>query len=278
MTKIMAILNVTDDSFYSPSRVLDPTKAIERALLLQEEGADIIDIGAESSRPGALPISEKEELARLLPVLQGLKGTLSIPISIDTTKPAVAKAALLEGVQMINDISGFQDPGMRAVVSKSRALVCVMHMKGTPATMQQHTDYPEGVVYETKEWLDKQTRLLLHDGIEPERIIIDPGIGFGKSMQDNFAILKNIKEYQELGFPILVGASRKSFLSKYLQRPTDELLAATLAVSAYLAFCNIDYVRVHDVRAHRDALNVIQACGISSFKLPKTGQKSISFQ
>ena len=260
MTKIMAILNVTDDSFYSPSRVMDPKKAIERAFLLQEEGADIIDIGAESSRPGALPISESEELARLLPVLQGIKGKLSIPISVDTTKPAVAKAVLAEGVEMINDIFGFQDPHMRAVVSQSKARVCVMHMKGTPATMQQHTDYPEGVIQETKDWLDKQTRLLIHDGIEPERIIIDPGIGFGKTMQDNFTILKSIKDYQELGFSVLVGASRKSFLSKYLQRPTEELLAATLAVSAYLAFCNIDYIRVHDVRAHRDALDVIQAC------------------
>jgi dihydropteroate synthase len=257
-TKIMAILNVNDDSFYSPSRAMDPKKAIERALLLQEEGADIIDIGAESSRPGSLPISQEEELARLLPVLKGLK-KLRIPISVDTTKPAVAEAVLSEGVQMINDISGFRDPAMRLVVSKAKCLVCVMHMRGTPATMQQHTDYPEGVVQETMDWLDKQTRLLLHDGVEAASIVIDPGIGFAKTMQDNFTILKNIKKYKELGFPILVGASRKSFLAKYLQKPTDELLVATLAVDVYLALSGVSYVRVHDVRAHRDALDIISA-------------------
>jgi dihydropteroate synthase len=257
--KIMAILNITDDSFYSPSRTIDPEKAIQRALLLQEEGADLIDIGAESSRPGAQPIGREEELARLLPVLRGIKGVIHIPISVDTTKPDVAEAALSEGVAMINDISGFRDPAMRAIVAKSRCNVCVMHMQGTPATMQQYTDYPEGIIIETKDWLDKQTCLLMHDGVEQARIIIDPGIGFAKSMQGNLTILKNIKTYQDLGFPVLVGASRKSFLSKYLQKTTEELLAATIAVDVYLAMCGISYIRVHDVKEHRDALDIITA-------------------
>jgi dihydropteroate synthase len=256
-TKVMAILNVTDDSFYSPSRALDPEKAIERALFLQKEGADCIDIGAESSRPGALPISQEEELGRLLPVLNGLQGALHIPFSVDTTKPAVAEAALLHGAWMINDISGFHDPAMRRVASEVGCAVCVMHMRGTPRTMQQDTDYPEGIVKETLEWLDKETRLLMHDGISHEKIVIDPGIGFGKSVEGNFAIIKEIKKYQELGFPLLVGVSRKSFLGKYLQRPVDDLLPATLAVNVYLALSKVAYVRVHDVRAHRDAIDIV---------------------
>ncbi len=258
MPAIMAILNVTPDSFYAVSRAWRPEEAIARALLLQEQGADILDIGGESTRPGAVPLSAQEELARVLPVLKGLKGKLHIPISIDTMKPEVARAAIQEGARLINDVSGFQHPEMRKLAQQTDVDLCVMHMQGTPATMQDNPQYEAGVVSTSVAWLRAQCEHLMHLGIAPQRLIVDPGIGFGKSVGDNLAILHQIQQYKKLGFRLLVGISRKSFLSKLLQRKTDDLLPATLAANCFLALRGVDIIRVHDVQAHKEAFTILE--------------------
>lgn len=261
----MGVLNVTPDSYFVPSRHVDVDAAIQRAILLQEEGADIIDIGGESTRPSVnaygenIEVSVEEELRRVIPVIKGLKGHLQVPISIDTQKAEVAARALDAGASMINDITGFRDHAMRKIAVDSRAEVCVMHMQGVPQTMQVNPRYEQGVIQETIEWLDKQTQLLLEDGVKQDRIMIDPGIGFGKTMQHNLQIIHHIKEYQRLGFRVLVGASRKLFMAKYLQKTSEDLLFATLGINAFLAFSTVDFIRVHDVKAHRDMINILAA-------------------
>lgn len=254
----MAILNVTPDSFFEPSRAMTVERAVERGIQLAHEGADILDIGGESSRPSAEPVSEEEEIERVIPVVKALVPKLHIPISIDTVKPKVAELALKAGASFINDISGLQDPAMRKVVKKAGCNVCVMHMLGSPKTMQLNPAYDKGVVTDVIEWLDQQVKMLLHEGIEQENIILDPGIGFGKTVEDNIAILNQIAEFQKLGYPLLVGISRKSFMAKLLNRAADDLLPATLATNVFLAMANVAYIRVHDVRAHHDALSMLR--------------------
>ncbi len=260
-TKIMGILNVTPDSFYAESRRADVASAVARAMELAQSGADSIDIGGESTRPGAREVSVEEEISRVIPVLTALQGEMRIPISIDTRKPEVAAVAIQHGATLINDISGFSDPQMRKLAVTAGVDVCVMHMQGTPETMQQHPHYPRGVVQEVYDFLCKRAECLINEGVEPSRIIIDPGIGFGKTVEDNFALIRQCKVFIATGFRVLYGISRKSFIKKSLEnRLVEELLPATIACNTFLALSGVDSIRVHDVQAHRDALRILELC------------------
>ncbi|WP_042279859.1 dihydropteroate synthase [Candidatus Protochlamydia sp. R18] len=257
-TKLMGILNVTPDSFFDQGRWFDPQLAIERGKQIFLEGADILDIGGESTKPGAKPVSEKEELNRVIPVLQHLKAELSIPISIDTMKVKVAEEALKAGASLINDVSGFRDPFMRKLAVETRSTICVMHMHQTPTTMQNNPIYPSGVIPFLIEWFSKQIDLLLSEGVQEKQIILDPGIGFGKTVADNVKIVQNLHKIKELGFPLLIGLSRKSFLGKIIHKTYPELLPSTLAANTLAILAKVDILRVHDVAAHKDILKVMQ--------------------
>ena len=250
-TQIMGILNVTPDSFYDQGQFFNSELAIARGLKLFKDGADIIDIGGESTRPFADPVSEKEELKRVIPVIKALKSQINIPLSIDTMKPGVAQAALEAGASLINDVSGFRDPDLIAVAADSGVRICVMHMQGMPKTMQVDPVYPKGVVEEIIQWFEEKIDILLKAGIKEKNIIIDPGIGFGKTVEDNCKILHNLQKFKVSGFPVLLGLSRKSFMGKVLDKPSEDLLAPTIALDALAMRDNVDIIRVHDVEEHR---------------------------
>ncbi|MEY2727901.1 MAG: Dihydropteroate synthase [Planctomycetota bacterium] len=252
---LMGILNVTPDSFSDGGRYDLPDLAVEQALLLQEQGAAILDIGGESTRPGAEPVTLDEELRRTVPVIQRLADKLTIPISIDTTKSEVARQALNAGAQIVNDISGLTfDPQMLDVCREYDAGICLMHIQGTPQTMQLNPTYGN-VVEEVTEFLQQQVDRCLMAGILPERICVDPGIGFGKTADHNLQLLRAVPQLQQaIQRPVLIGHSRKRFLSKILGRPVEERLAGTIGVSIALAAAGVDILRIHDVQPVRDAL------------------------
>lgn len=256
-TKIMGILNVTPDSFYDGGTCQSLETAIDKAQILEQEGADILDIGGESSRPDANPVPVDEELERVIPLIAALSSKLKCPISIDTMKPKVAEAALEAGAAIINDVSGFCDPKMIDLAKESGASIIVVHMQGRPKSMQINPYYQRGVVVELLEWFQKKTKTLLKAGIRAENIILDPGIGFGKTVDDNLKILHNLEDFKTMGFQLLVGLSRKSFLSRILEKPAKETLAATLAMNALAMFASADIIRVHDVKEHCDVAKVI---------------------
>jgi len=254
----MGVVNVTPDSFSDGGRFLDPAAAIAHAHKQIAEGADLVDIGAESSRPGAAAVvSVDEELRRLLPVLRGLRD-IRVPVSVDTLKPEVMRAALAEGASMINDISALRAPGALAAVAASDAAVCLMHMQGTPGTMQQHPSYAD-VVAEVKAFLLERVRAARDAGIAPERITIDPGFGFGKTLEHNLELLRHLREFDVLGAPLLAGWSRKSSLGKITGKPAGDRLAAGIAAALIAAQNGASILRVHDVAATRDALSVLAA-------------------
>ena len=252
---LMGILNVTPDSFSDGGRFDDVGRAVEQARLLQEHGAGILDIGGESTRPGAEPVSLEEELRRTIPVIRQLAKELAIPISIDTTKSEVARQALDAGAQIVNDISGLTfDPRMLDVCREYDAGICLMHIQGTPQTMQLNPTY-QNVVQEVTEFLQQQVDRCLMAGIAPERMCVDPGIGFGKTAEHNVELLRSVPALQQsLQRPVLIGHSRKRFLAKILGRPVEERLAGTLGVSIALAAAGVDILRIHDVQPVRDAL------------------------
>ncbi len=255
----MGIVNVTPDSFYDGGRYRETDKAVERALTLIEEGADLIDIGGESSRPGSQPVSEAEELKRVIPVIERLAGQVKVPISCDTCKSRVAEAALAAGASIINDISGFRfDPRMPEVVVKAGAGAIVMHMLGTPANMQ-HSPFYHDVVAEIKAFLKEMMESLVAAGLPQERIVLDPGIGFGKRLQDNLTILKHAGEFAVAGRPVLIGASRKSFIGAILDLPVEKRLEGSLAAAVLALAAGARLFRVHDVRATKAALKVAWA-------------------
>lgn len=258
-TAVMGIVNVTPDSFADGGRYLDSEKAIAHGIALASQGADIVDVGGESTRPGARPVSAAEEMGRVLPVIRGLRRTLSIPISIDTTKADVARAAVDEGADMVNDISALRfDPAMAPLVAAAKLPVVLMHMLGTPRTMQQSPRYQD-VVEEVKEFLRRRIRFALEAGVSAERIIIDPGIGFGKNLDHNLALLRGLPSFASLGQPLLVGPSRKTFVGKLLDAGPEERLEGSLAaaVAAVLAGANI--IRTHDVKESRRAIRIADA-------------------
>ncbi|MFZ5518754.1 MAG: dihydropteroate synthase [Candidatus Zhuqueibacterota bacterium] len=247
-THIMGILNVTPDSFSDGGAFLEAGKAIAQGIRMVEEGADIIDIGAESTRPGAETLPESQELDRLLPVLEGLLKEVAVPISVDTYKSNVAEAALNAGAHVINDISGLRfDPRMKTVVAHHRAPVVLMHIQGEPKNMQQNPSYVD-LMGEIVRYLSESIRLAEEAGIERSSVIIDPGIGFGKRLQDNYELLRRLTEFRDLGCPILVGPSRKSFIGAVLNLPPDQRMEGTAAAVALAIQHGAHIVRVHDVK------------------------------
>lgn len=257
-THIMGVLNVTPDSFSDGGAYLEVDSAIVRARSMVADGATILDIGGESSRPGAEPVPIDVELDRVLPVIRALKSEqLDIPISIDTTKAEVAQKALEAGAHIINDITALQgDPAMADVASEMDAGVILMHMKGTPRTMQQSPFYEDVVkdIYDNLEnWIDRS----VDKGIEPNRIIIDPGIGFGKTTAQNIQILKKLSVFKQLNRPILIGTSRKSFIGKLLDLPVTDRVEGTIATVCWSIVQGADIVRVHDVKAVSRAVKMI---------------------
>lgn len=258
-TYTMGILNITPDSFSDGGSYMDEGSAYKRALNIIDEGADILDIGAESSRPGSEPVNNVEEWARLEPVLNQLAGRISIPISLDTYKSDVAEKALQMGVQIINDISGLKmDNNMAAVVAKYDAYVVLMHMRGNPKNMQEAPHY-DNVVEEVVAELKESIEIAERAGIKKDKIILDPGIGFAKRFEDNLILIKNIDKIAALGYPLLLGVSRKRFIGEILDNPTDRRLAGSLAVAVYSASKGVDIMRVHDVRETVEALKVTEA-------------------
>lgn len=256
--QIMGILNITPDSFYDGSdKTFD--EQVQKGIRLIEEGADILDIGGESSRPGAKEVSIEEELRRVLPVIQELRKTSAISISIDTKKPMVAKKALQAGATLINDITGFENEEMRIIAKDFGAEVCVMHMQGSPETMQNRPFYPEGIVAHLRQFFERRVDLLMKLGIPKEKIILDPGIGFGKSVVDNLEILKNISFWRLPGFRVLIGLSRKSFMMKILNKNAKGLLPATLAMNTMALLFGADIIRVHDVIEHKDVVRMMSS-------------------
>jgi dihydropteroate synthase len=256
---LMGILNITPDSFSDGSRYLDPFKAEDHAAQMVAEGADIIDIGGESTRPGAPPVPTDEELRRVLPIIERLARSLPIPLSIDTTKAVVARAALASGAEIVNDISGFTfDPEMVHVVAAARAGAVIMHTRGTPAEMQQHTSYGN-IVAEVKDFLSQQMQTALAAGIRPASLVLDPGIGFGKDLPGNLTLLRNIPALLSLGLPVLLGTSRKAFIGRILGREVAERLQGTAATVAFGLMQGATVFRVHDVRAMRDLTDMTAA-------------------
>jgi dihydropteroate synthase len=255
----MGILNVTPDSFYDGGRRPDAQKALADAMAMAEAGADIIDIGGESTRPGASPVSLDDELARVLPVIRSLRPVTQLPISIDTYKAEVARAALAEGADIVNDISALTfDSEMADVVAAEKAPVVLMHMQGTPRTMQLDPYYSD-VVAEVRGFLARRVAFALERGIEREKIIIDPGIGFGKTLEHNLALLRGLPGLARVGQPLLVGVSRKGFIGKLLNAVPEERLEGSLAAAVAAVLAGAHIVRVHDVKATREAIRVADA-------------------
>lgn len=253
----MGILNVTPDSFSDGGFYLEPEKALARARTLIDDGADILDIGGESSRPGSDPISAEEELRRVLPVVRALAADAAVPVSIDTTKPEVADECLRMGARIVNDIGGLRNPEMIAVTARHKAAAVIMHMRGTPKSMQLDPVYDD-VVGEVRKFLRERAAAARQAGIED--LAIDPGLGFGKSAGHNFEILRRLEELTSLGLPVLVGPSRKSFLGALPgQETTSRRLEGTLAAVVIAALKGACVVRVHDVLPCRRALQLADA-------------------
>ncbi|MFP2904843.1 dihydropteroate synthase [Pyxidicoccus sp. 3LFB2] len=260
-TYVMGVVNVTPDSFSDGGRFFDAEAAIAHGVTLAEAGADLLDVGGESTRPGSLPVAAEEEVARVLPVIQGLRARTAVPLSVDTTKASVAREALKAGAHLINDITGFRsDPELPRVVAEAGAACCLMHIQGTPATMQQAPRYDD-VVGEVLAFLEEALERADAAGVPRGRVLLDPGIGFGKTLDHNLFLLRRLGELRVLGLPLLVGTSRKGFLGKLTGgKPATERLAATLgSVAAMAVLGGADVVRVHDVAEARDALAVADA-------------------
>lgn len=258
-THIMGILNVTPDSFSDGGLYLDTDKAVERSFEIEKEGADIIDIGGESTRPGALPLSPEEELSRVVPIIEKLKSRLRIPISIDTYKAEVAREAIKAGASIINDISGLRfDPEMVTVAAEYDVPVVIMHIKGTPRDMQINPVYQD-LIGEIRHFLEEGISIAQKAGVDDDMIIIDPGIGFGKTFEHNLEIINRLDEFRSLGMPILLGPSRKSFIGKILDLPPGDRLEGTAAAVAIGIMKGANIVRVHDVSSIVRVARVVDA-------------------
>jgi len=255
----MGVLNLTPDSFFDGRMFLEPEAAVQHAFRMEAEGADIIDLGGESTRPGAQAVPLKEEFRRVLPVLKRLSGRLKVPISIDTYKSEVAERCIQCGAEMVNDISGlYFDPRMKEIVARHQVPVIVMHIKGTPRDMQKDPQYRD-LIGEILSFFRESISRADAAGVPADKIIIDPGIGFGKSFAHNLDILKGLESFKVLGKPIMVGVSRKSFLGKILDLPVDERLEGSIAAALYAVLRGANIVRVHDVAATVRALRTVEA-------------------
>ena len=252
---VMGVVNVTPDSFSDGGRFFAPRQAIAHARRLADEGADLIDIGGESTRPGAAPVSEEEELERILPVLTQLS---DLPVSVDTRRPRVMREALKAGASMINDVDALTAPGALEAVVESACAVCLMHKKGEPATMQRDPRYSD-VVRDVKSFLEQRVKEVTSSGVDAARVVVDPGFGFGKTAQHNMVLLRNLSELKKLGVPVLAGLSRKSSLQKITGRPVEERLAGSLAMALLALQAGATILRVHDVKETRDVIAVWEA-------------------
>src|SRR3972149_2767583 len=245
---IMGILNITPDSFYDGGFYFEKDKALRRIEVMVKEGADIIDVGGMSTRPGSIPVNPDEETKRIIPAIEYIKKNYDILISADTYRSEVARKAIDAGAHIINDISGLSmDPQMVKVIPERDVSVVIMHIKGTPENMQKNPEY-ENVMDEIYDYLEEKTDMATGSGIKPEKIIIDPGIGFGKTLEHNLEILNKVKELTVLGYPVLIGASRKSFIGNILDLPVEERLEASLAAAVCSVINGVNILRVHDVK------------------------------
>ncbi|MDQ4130144.1 MAG: dihydropteroate synthase [Actinomycetota bacterium] len=255
----MGVVNVTPDSFSDAGRFLDPEAAVAHGRRLASDGASILDVGGESTRPGAEPVSEEEELRRVLPVVEGLAAAAVPAVSIDTTKSGVAAAALAAGAVVVNDVSAFRfDPSMAGLVADAAASCCLMHMRGEPRTMQEDPRYDD-VVSEVRAFLEERLSFAVAEGVEEERVWLDPGIGFGKTVEHNLELLRRLDEIVAIGRPVVVGTSRKSFLGKITGREAHERLPGTVASTVLAYERGATILRVHDVAEVADAIAVAAA-------------------
>ena len=261
--RVMGILNVTPDSFSDGGRFVDVARAVEHGLAMVAAGADIIDVGGESTRPGAQTVSEADEIDRVIPVIAALVAA-GIPVSVDTSKAAVISAALSAGAAMINDVRALQEPGALLAAANGTAGICLMHMQGAPRTMQQDPHYTD-VVREVRDFLSSRVDACVKSGIARERIVIDPGIGFGKRLEHNLALLAALPELQQLGLPVLIGVSRKSMLGALLGRGVEQRLAGGIAIATAAALAGAGILRVHDVAETVDAVRVAVALKAAGF-------------
>ncbi len=253
---VMGIVNVTPDSFFEGGRYARHEDAIERGVCMADEGADIVDVGGESTRPGSRPVPTQVEMDRVLPVVEGIRRRSPVCVSIDTTKADVAEEAIRLGAGIVNDVSAFRfDERMAEVVARAGAFAVLIHMQGTPKTMQRNPTYSD-VVEEVRAFLDRRTRTAVEAGIPEERIFVDPGIGFGKTLEHNLTLLGNLSRLAELGRPVLVGTSRKAFLGAILDAPPDERIEATIVANAVAILNGASIIRVHDAKEGRRTADV----------------------
>ncbi|HZF17093.1 MAG TPA: dihydropteroate synthase [Steroidobacteraceae bacterium] len=261
---VMGVLNITPDSFSDGGRFLDPAIAVDNAVRMVEEGAVIIDVGGESTRPGAAPVAIDEELRRVIPVIERLSPKLGVVISIDTRRPKVMRAALSAGAELVNDINALQDMDAMHAVANTDAGVCLMHMQGDPLSMQQAPEYGN-VVTEVRDFLTERVAACEAAGIARERIAVDPGIGFGKTPEHNLRLIANLHDYIWLGRPVVIGVSRKSTVGRITGRPVDGRLAGSVALATLAAWNGAAIIRAHDVAATVDAMKTVAALrGVSS--------------
>jgi len=254
---VMGILNVTPDSFSDGGKFFDREAAFRKAVEMLEQGADLIDVGGESTRPGSEPVPVEVETERVVPVIEYIKKEHNAFVSCDTSKPAVAEAALEAGADMINDVTGFGNESMRKLAAENKSAVCIMHMKGTPKVMQEKPVYGN-LLYEIRDYLHERAQACEKDGVSPENIIIDPGIGFGKTLEHNLNIIANIDFFAQR-YPVLIGASRKSFIGSLTGAPVQERLPGSLAAAAYCCLKGVSVIRVHDVGETKQAIELIRA-------------------
>jgi dihydropteroate synthase len=255
----MGVLNVTPDSFSDGGRFFDPQRAVAEGLRMVEDGADILDVGGESTRPGSDPVTMEDELDRVVPVIKSLAAEVDVPISVDTRKPPVAAAALDAGATIVNDVTAGGDPGMFEAVRAAGAGLVLMHMKGEPKTMQEHPTYGN-VVWEVRDFLSQRVEAALKAGIDQQHLAVDPGLGFGKTASHSLTLMRDIESLLDLGRPVVVGPSRKSFIGAALgDLPVDERLEGTAAAVAVMAFNGAHVVRVHDVKEMARVARVVDA-------------------
>ncbi|AHK78567.1 dihydropteroate synthase [Ectothiorhodospira haloalkaliphila] len=260
--RIMGILNVTPDSFSDGGAFIHPAQAIEHALTMVEEGADFIDVGGESTRPGAASVPVEEELTRVVPIIEALAPRVPVPISVDTSKAEVMRAACAAGATLINDVRALQDPGALEMAARCEVPVCLMHMQGQPRSMQVDPRYGD-VVAEVRDFLAERVVACRAAGILADRLLLDPGFGFGKNLEHNLTLLRRLPELAVEGLPLLVGMSRKTMIGRMLgdERPASERIQGSVAAALLAAQQGASILRVHDVAATRDALRVLRSVG-----------------
>ncbi len=255
----MGIVNVTPDSFSDGGCFIHPDRAVERALDMVEQGASIVDVGGESTRPGAQAISVQQEVDRVLPVIEVLTGEINVPVSIDTSKAEVMRMAVSAGAEMINDVRALREDGALQACADLNVPVCLVHMQGLPRTMQQFPDYPDGVISELNIFFTKHIERAVEAGVSRDNVFIDPGFGFGKTLQHNYQLLRGLEDFSIHEVPVLVGISRKSMIGNLLDLPVEERLPGSLSAVVIAAMKGANIFRVHDVKATVEALKVVDA-------------------